>query len=102
MLPGIFGYTFDFGYGVLILLLLWCVGVTILGFKMLTIYRLKRENGDRKYLGREALLIGSLAAFVSQAIVGLFIMNRSINGTALLTFMLLGTLIVSHILIIRK
>jgi hypothetical protein len=102
MLPGIFGYTFDFGYLTLILLLLWCVGVTILGFKMLTVYRSKRENGTRKYLGREALLIGSLAAFMAQALVGLFIMNRSINGTALLTFMFLGTLIVSHILVLKK
>ena len=102
MLPGIFGYTFDFGYAILILLLLWCVGVTILGFKILTVYRSKREKGDRKHLGREALLIGSLAAFVSQAIVGLFIMNRSINGTALLTFMCLGTFIVSHILLVKR
>lgn len=102
MLPGIFGFTFDFGYAVLILLLLWCVGVIILGFKILSIYRSRREKGNRKYLGREALLIGALAAFLSQAIVGLFIMNRSINGTALLTFMFLGTFIVSHILIIKK
>jgi len=102
MLPGIFGYTFDFGYGILILLLLWCVGVTILGFKILGIYRSKRESGNRKYLGREALLIGSIAAFVAQAIVGLFIMNRSINGTALLTFLFIGTLIVSHVLVMRK
>jgi hypothetical protein len=102
MLPGIFGYTFDFGYATLILLLIWCVGVTVLGFKMLKIYRFKRENGNKKYLGREALLIGALAAFIAQALVGLFIMNRSINGTALLTFLFLGTLIVSHILIIRK
>lgn len=102
MLPGIFGYAFDFGYAILILLLLWCVGVTVLGFKILTVYRFKRENGNRKYLGREALLIGSLAAFIAQALVGLFIMNRSINGTALLTFMFLGTFIVSHILVLRK
>ncbi|MEN4007395.1 MAG: hypothetical protein PQ964_08590 [Methanobacteriaceae archaeon] len=102
MLPGIFGYTFDFGYATLILLLLWCVGVTVLGFKILTVYRFKRENGNRKYLGREALLIGSLAAFIAQVLVGLFIMNRSINGTALLTFMFLGTFIVSHILVLKK
>jgi len=102
MLPGIFGYAFDFGYATLILLLLWCVGVTVLGFKMLTVYRSKREKRDRKYLGREALLIGSLAAFVSQALVGLFLINRSINGTALLTFMFLGTFIVSHMLVLKK
>ncbi|MEN4018938.1 MAG: hypothetical protein PQ975_08510 [Methanobacterium sp.] len=102
MLPGIFGYAFDFGYATLILLLLWCVGVTVLGFKMLTVYRFKRENGNRKYLGREALLIGSLAAFIAQSLVGLFIMNRSINGTALLTFMFLGTFIVSHMLVLKK
>lgn len=102
MLPGIFGYAFDFGYFTLILLLLWCVGVTILGFKLLSEYRSRRESGDRKYLGREALLIGALAAFISQALVGMFIMNRSINGTALLTFMILGTFIVSHVLIMKK
>lgn len=102
MLPGIFGYTFDFGYFTLILLLLWCVGVIIIGFKMLSTYRFNREKGDRRYLGREALLIGSLAAFIAQALVGLFIMNRSINGTALLTFLFLGTLTVSHILLIKK
>ncbi len=102
MLPGIFGFTFDFGYATLFLLLLWCVGVIFIGFKMLSTYRSKREKGNKKYLGREAILIGSLAAFIAQALIGLFIMNRSINGTALLTFMFLGTIIVSHVLIIRK
>jgi len=102
MLPGIFGYAYDFGYATLILLLLWCVGVTVLGFKILRAYRFKRENGNRKYLGREALLMGSLAAFIAQALMGLFLINRSINGSALLTFMFLGTFIVSHILVLRK
>src|SRR5690606_26250356 len=58
MLPGIFGWAFDFGYGVMILLLLWCLFVIISGFYILRIYRTKRHNGSRRYLGREALLIG--------------------------------------------
>lgn len=102
MLPGIFGYSFDFGYGFLIILLIWFVAVVLIGFKTLSIYRKKRENDNRKYLGREALLIGSMAAFISQAIVGLFIMNRSINGTALLTFIFLSALIVGHIMIMKR
>ncbi|MBI5680471.1 MAG: hypothetical protein HZC47_06245 [Methanobacterium sp.] len=102
MLPGVFGYAFDFGYIALIFLLLWCIGVTVLGFKILSVYREKREEGDKKYLGREVLLIGALTAFISQAIVGLFIMNRSINGTALLTFLFLSAMVVSHILLMKK
>ncbi len=102
MLPGIFGVSFDFGYGFLILLLIWFVAVLFIGFKTLSIYREKREKDDRKYLGREALLIGSLAAFIAQAVVGLFIMNRSINGTALLTFIFLSAMIVSHIMVMKK
>jgi len=102
MLPGIFGYSFDFGYGFLIVLLIWCIVVIAIGFKTLSIYRKKREKDNRKYLGREAILIGSLAAFISQAIVGLFVMNRSINGTALLTFIFLSALVVGHIMIMKK
>lgn len=102
MLPGIFGVSFDFGYGFLIFVLIWCIAVLFIGFKTLSIYRKKRENDNRKYLGREALLIGSLAAFISQAIVGLFIMNRSINGTALLTFIFLSAMVVGHIMVMKK
>lgn len=102
MLPGIFGIAFDFGYISLIFLLIWCIFVIFIGFKILSIYRNKRENDNRKYLGREAVLIGSLAAFIAQTVVGLFIMNRSINGTALLTFIFLSAMIVGHIMIMRK
>lgn len=101
-LPGIYGFAFDFGYITLIALLLWVVGVIFIGFKMLASYREKRENGNRSYLGREVILIGALAAFITQALVGLFFQNRAINGSALLTFMFLGTLIVSNIVMIRK
>jgi hypothetical protein len=101
-LPGIFGFTFDFGYVALIFLLLWCAGVIFIGFKMLATYREKRENGNRNYLGREALLIGALTAFTSQAVIGLFFSNRSINGIALLTFMFLGAMVVSHILMVKR
>jgi hypothetical protein len=73
-----------------------------LGFYILRIYRKKREKGDKECLGREALLIGSLTAFITQALMGLFLMNRSINGTALLTFIILGALVVGHLVLIRK
>jgi len=42
------------------------------------------------------LLTGALAAFISQAIIGLFIINRTINGTALLTFIFLSSLIFAN------
>ncbi len=102
MLPGIFGWGYDFGYLTLFFLLLWCVGVIIIGFKMLLIYREKRENGSRRFLGREALLIGSLTAFIAQAVVGLFLMNRTVNGMALLTFIFLSALVVGHIITLKK
>lgn len=102
MVPGIFGITFDFGYLSLILLLMWCILVFLIGFGMLSIYKDRRENGDRKYLGREALLIGSLSAFIAQIIVGLFVMNRSINGTALLTSIFLSAMIIAHVMLMKK
>ncbi|MDI3484482.1 MAG: hypothetical protein PWQ74_1069 [Methanobacteriaceae archaeon] len=101
MLPGIFGWAYDFGYITLFFFLVWCISVIILGFKLLQIYRSKREEGLKSYLGREALLIGSLTAFISQAIIGLFIVNRSINGTALLTFIFLSSLIVAQVVKIK-
>ncbi len=102
MLPGIFGVTFDFGYLALFFLLMWCVGVVWVGTMMLRTYRTRRENGDKTCLGREALLIGSLTAFITQALVGLFIMNRSINGTAMLTFLVLSALVVGHLIFIKN
>ncbi|OPX59639.1 MAG: hypothetical protein A4E25_01126 [Methanobacterium sp. PtaB.Bin024] len=102
MLPGIFGVAFDFGYLFLIFLLIWCIFVMYLGFNILRTYRKKREDGDKKCLGREALLIGSLTAFITQATMGLFLMNRSINGTALLTFIILSALVVGHVVLIKK
>ncbi|HEX3014316.1 MAG TPA: hypothetical protein VHO92_08600, partial [Methanobacterium sp.] len=101
-LPGVFGYTFDFGYAGLICLLILCAGIIFVGFKILAEYREKRENGNRNYLGREALLIGALAAFSAQAVFGLFIQNRSINGLALVTFIFLGAMILGHILIVKR
>ncbi|WP_048190566.1 hypothetical protein [Methanobacterium sp. SMA-27] len=99
--PGIYGFAFDFGYIVLVLLLLWCVFVICLGLKILVEYREKRERGNKTYLGREALLIGSLAGFISQAILGLFIINRAINGTALITFIFLSGMVVAHIILVK-
>ena len=100
--PGIFGFTFDFGYVTLICLLLWCAAVIFIGFKMLAAYREKRENGNRSYLGREALLIGALTAFTSQAIMGLFVQTRNMNGLALLSFLFLGSMVVGHILLVKR
>lgn len=99
MLPGIFGITFDFGYLILILVLGWTILVLYTGFTILRDYQRRREDGDKSCLGREALLIGSLTAFIAQALVGMFIMNRSINGTALLTFIFLSALVMGHIMI---
>lgn len=102
MLPGIFGMAFDFGYLFLVFLLGWFVFVMYTGFRILRTYRKRRENGDKSCLGREALLIGSLTAFIAQGTIGLFLMNRSINGTALLTFLLLSALVVGHLVLIKK
>ncbi|MBR3198122.1 MAG: hypothetical protein IKF66_06455, partial [Methanobrevibacter sp.] len=63
MLPGIFGYGFDFGILGLIGLMVFVLGTIIIGFKVLKMYREKREKNNKKYLGREVLLTGALAAF---------------------------------------
>ena len=96
MLPGIFGYGFDFGYLGLIGLMVFVLGTTIIGFKILVMYREKREKNNKKYLGREVLLTGALAAFISQALIGMFVFNRTINGMALLTFIFIGALILAN------
>ena len=96
MLPGIMGYGFDFGYLGLIGLMLFVLLTIFVGLKILTMYREKREKNNKKYLGKEVMLIGALSAFIAQALIGLFIFNRTINGMALLTFMLLGAFILSH------
>lgn len=100
--PGIYGFAFDFGYIVLVLLLIWCIFVIFIGLKILADYREKREKGNKNYLGREALLIGTLTAFASQAILGLFIINRAINGTALITFIFLSGMVIAHIIMVKK
>ena len=101
-LPGIFGWAFDFGYFTLFCILIYCIMVILIGFKTLSAYRERRETGNRNYLGREALLIGALTAFTAQAIVGLFIQNRSMNGLALVTFIFLGSMVIGHILIVKR
>jgi hypothetical protein len=100
--PGIYGFAFDFGYIILVLLLIWCIFVIFIGLKILADYREKREKGNKNYLGREALLIGTLTAFASQAILGLFIINRAINGTALITFIFLSGMVIAHIIMVKK
>ncbi|AMK15682.1 hypothetical protein [Methanobrevibacter olleyae] len=102
MLPGIFGYAYDFGYLTFIILLLIVLGTIVAGLMILKQYRYKRENKNRKYLGKEVLLIGSLAGFTSQAIIGLFLFNRTVNGMALLSFMFLGSLVLAHTITIRR
>ncbi|WP_295616698.1 hypothetical protein [uncultured Methanobrevibacter sp.] len=102
MLPGIFGYAYDFGYITFIVLLLIVLGTIVVGLKILADYRRKRESKNRKYLGKEVLLIGTLTGFISQAIIGLFLFNRTVNGMALLTFMFLGSLILAHTVSIRR
>lgn len=96
MLPGIFGIAFDFGYGSLMLFMGWCLLVMFTGFYILRKYRTTRKNGSRRYLGREALLIGALTAFICQTLIGLFLFNRTINGAAMLTYMLLSALVMAH------
>ena len=100
--PGIFAWGYEFGYIILILVLLAVLGVIIIGLKIMKVYKEKRERGNKTLLGREALLIGSLTAFMGQAWVGFFIINRDINGTALVTFLFLGAMVLGHVLMVKK
>lgn len=102
MLPGIFGYGFDFGYLGLLGLMAFVLGTILVGFKILSIYRERREKNNKKYLGREVLLTGALAAFSAQALIGMFVFNRTINGMALLTFVFLGTLILANVVSLKS
>ena len=102
MLPGIFGYGFDFGYLGLVGLIAFALGTIVIGFKILTMYREKREKNNKKYLGKEVLLTGALAAFCAQSLVGLFVFNRSINGMALLSFIFLGSLILANTITLKQ
>jgi len=102
MLPGIFGYGFDFGILGLVGLMIFVMGTIVIGLKILTIYREKREKNNKKYLGREVLLTGALAAFCAQSLIGLFVFNRTINGMALLTFIFMGTLILANVVTLKS
>ncbi|MBQ2227321.1 MAG: hypothetical protein II426_07170 [Methanobrevibacter sp.] len=102
MLPGIFGYGFDFGYLGLVGLVVFVLGTIIIGFKVLNKYRERREKNNKKYLGREVLLTGALAAFCAQALIGMFVFNRSINGMALLTFMFIGSIILANVVTLKS
>ena len=101
-LPGIFGIGFDFGYIILALLIIWILIVMIIGFKTLTKYRLQRERGNRKFRGREALLVGSLSAFIAQTILGLFVITRTINGSALVTYIFLSAMVIAHVVTTKR
>ncbi len=102
MLPGIFGWGFDFGILGLAGLIIFVLGTILIGFKILNMYREKREKNNKKYLGREVLLTGALAAFCSQSLIGLFIFNRSINGMALLTYLFVGALILANVVSLKS
>jgi hypothetical protein len=102
MLPGVFGYGFDFGILGLAGLVLFVVGTIVIGFKVLKKYREKREKNNKKYLGREVLLTGALAAFCSQALIGMFVFNMTINGMALLTFIFIGALILANVVSLKS
>ena len=102
MLPGIFGYGFDFGILGLIGLMLFAAGTIIIGLEVLKMYREKREKNNKKYLGREVLLTGALAAFTAQSLVGMFIFNRTINGMALLTYIFIGTMILANVVSLKS
>lgn len=102
MLPGIFGYGFDFGYLGLAGLMIFVLGTILIGFKILTMYRERREKNNKKYLGREVLLTGALAAFCAQSLIGMFIFNRTINGMALLTFIFIGALILANVVTLKS
>lgn len=102
MLPGIMGYAFDFGYLGLIGLMAFVLITIIVGLKILVIYRKKRENNTKKFLGKEVMLIGALTAFISQALIGLFIFNRTINGTALLSFMFMAAIILANAITLKR
>lgn len=102
MVPGIFGYCYDFGYIALVLMVLLILGIIIIGLLILKKYRIQRERNNKRYLGREVLLIGSLSAFIAQATVGLFFFNRTINGMALLSFMVLGSLVLAQAVSLKR
>lgn len=95
-LPGIFGIGYDFGYLALALIIIWILAVIIIGLVILRKYKNERERGNKKYYGREALLTGSLAAFIAQTVLGLFIITRTINGSAMVTYIVLSALIMAH------
>ena len=101
MLPGIFGYGFDFGILGLVGLMIFVVGTIVIGLAVLKKYREKREKNNKKYLGREVLLTGALASFCAQSLIGMFVFNRTINGMALLTFIFVGTLILANVVTLK-
>ena len=101
MLPGIFGYGFDFGILGLVGLMVFVLGTILIGFQVLNRYREKREKNNKKYLGREVLLTGALASFCAQALIGMFVFNRTINGMALLTFIFVGTFILANVVTLK-
>ena len=101
-LPGIFGIGFDFGYLALAAVIIWILVVIIIGLVILNKYKLQRERGSKRYIGREALLIGSLSAFIAQTILGLFNITRTINGSALVTYLFLSAMVMAHVVTTKR
>lgn len=101
-LPGIFGVGYDFGYIALAITIIYILSVIIIGIKVLCKYRIQRERGNKKFLGREALLTGSLAAFIAQTLLGFFIITRTINGSALVTYLLLSAMVLAHVVTTKR
>lgn len=63
MLPGIMGYGFDFGYLGLIGLMVFVLGTIIIGFKILKIYRQKREKNNRKIFRKRGFINWTFNSF---------------------------------------
>ncbi|MCD7782157.1 MAG: hypothetical protein LUG89_05635 [Methanosphaera sp.] len=101
-LPGIFGVGFDFGYITLALIMIWVLIVIIIGLKVLVKYKAERERGSKRYLGREALLTGSLTAFIAQTILGFFVITRTINGSGMLSYIFLSAMVVAHVVTTKR
>ena len=81
--------------------MVFVLGTILIGFKVLKMYREKREKNNKKFLGKEVLLTGALSAFCTQALIGMFVFNRTINGMALLTFLFIGTLILANVVTLK-
>ncbi len=98
MLPGLFAWTFDFGYLGPLILCLWIGSTVYVGASMLNNYIKIRSTRVTRFVAREALLFGSLTAFSIQSLIGAFLFSRAMNSFALATFTFLSAMIWAHVL----